>query len=153
MYDKSKLIQEFCFQLSPYSGRRRKQSVLLKRFLYTGFDKFHLKEVLLKKMFLKSKKYLFLHWLLEIYSKGLIFTPTVIQSFEINVMNHLNILRLASVFRSLVRSFCSIKNNVFFLLSCEHILFKKLGLVEYSLITGCAIKMTNADYEDNTSLL
>ena len=57
MYSKSKLIQEFCFQLNPYSERRKKQSVLLKSFQYTRFDRFHPKAVLLKKIFLKSKKF------------------------------------------------------------------------------------------------
>ena len=54
MYRKSKLIQEFCFQLNPYSERRKKQSVLLKSFQYTRFGRFHPKAVLLKKNFLKS---------------------------------------------------------------------------------------------------
>ena len=48
MYRKSKLIQEFCFQLNPYSERRKKQSVLLKSFQYTRFGRFHPKAVLLK---------------------------------------------------------------------------------------------------------
>ena len=68
-------------------------------------------------------------------------------------MNNSNILNLASVCRNLARGFCGVKNNVFFLFPCEHILFKKQGLVVYLLFTGYAIKMTNADYEDNTIYL
>ena len=113
MYIKSKLIQEFCFQLNPYSERRRKQSVLLKSFRYTRFDEFHPKAVLLKKMFLKSKN-IFLHWFLpEIYAWRLIFTGTVIQSYKSNAMNNSNILSLASIWRNLARGFCRVK-NVFF---------------------------------------
>ena len=59
IYGKSKLIQEFCFQLNPYSDRRRKQSVLLKRFLFTRYGKFHPKAVLLKKNVSKVEKIFF----------------------------------------------------------------------------------------------
>ena len=86
-------------------------------------------------------------------AKGPFFTAIVIQSYKINIINNSNILSLATVCRNLARSFCRVKNNVFFLFSPEYILFKKRGLVVHLLFTGYDIKMTNADYEDNNSLL
>ena len=129
MYSKSKLIKESYFQLNPYSDRRRKNSVLLKSFRYTWFAKFQPKTVLLKKNVSKVKRIFFLLVSSQIYAKYLIFPRIAIHSYKINVMNTSNILSLASVCRNLDRGICGVKSNVFFLFQCEHILFKKRGLV------------------------